>query len=141
MKISSFWKQAIRTVQFSLAALVCSVALNFATAAPTLAAQVQVPTPHLAIFGWGEKEKLSGKVEQLVGKAKAKTGNKLEGTAKQISGRAKYDLDRVEDAAERNANKTGKMAKDIQKSTEKNLNKAQNAANDLVDNVKKNIAQ
>ncbi len=100
MKISSFWKQAIRTVQFSLVALVCSVALNFVTATPTLAAQVQLPTPHLALFGWGEKAK--GKAEQLVGKAQAKTGNKIEGTAKQISGRAKSDLVRVQDAAERN---------------------------------------
>lgn len=55
MKISSFWKQTIRIVQFSLVALVCSVALNFGTAAPTLAAQIQAPTTHLALFGWGEK--------------------------------------------------------------------------------------
>jgi hypothetical protein len=105
MKISSCWKQALRTVQFSLVALVCSIAMNFATAAPTFAAQLQAPTPHLAIFGWGEKAKVEGK-------------------AKQVSGRAKYDIGRVEDAT----NKTGKMAKgmakDIQKSTEKNLNKA-----------------
>jgi uncharacterized protein YjbJ (UPF0337 family) len=124
MKNSSFWKQALRTVQFSLVALICSVALNFATAAPTLAAQLQAPTPHLAIFGWGEKAKVEGK-------------------AKQISGRAKSDIGRVEDAAERNANKTGKMAKgmakDIQKSTEKNLSKAQNNANHAVDSIKKNI--
>jgi uncharacterized protein YjbJ (UPF0337 family) len=105
MKISSCWKQALRTVQFSLVALVCSIAVNFATAAPTFAAQLQAPTPHLAIFGWGEKAKVEGK-------------------AKQVTGRAKYDIGRVEDAT----NKTGKMAKgmakDIQKSTEKNLNKA-----------------
>ena len=96
MKISSFYKQAIRTVQFSLAALIFSVALNFGTA-PSLAAQVQVPTSHLALFGWGEKAE--GKAEQLVGKAQAKIGNKLEGTAKQIDGRAKSDLSRVEDAS------------------------------------------
>jgi hypothetical protein len=85
MKISSFYKQAIRTVQFSIAALICSIVLNFGTAAPSLAAQVQLPTPHLAIFGWGDKEKAEGKVEQLIGKAQAKTGNKLQGTAKQIN--------------------------------------------------------
>jgi uncharacterized protein YjbJ (UPF0337 family) len=100
MKISSCWKQALRTVQFSLVALVCSVALNFATAAPTLAAQIQSPTPHLAIFGWGEKAKVEGK-------------------AKQISGRAKYDIGRVEDAAERNAKKTGEMAKGMAKEIQK----------------------
>jgi uncharacterized protein YjbJ (UPF0337 family) len=126
MKISSCWKQALRTVQFSLVALVCSVALNFATAAPTLAAQIQAPTPHLAIFGWGEKAKVEGK-------------------AKEISGRAKYDIGRVEDAAERNANKTGKMAKgmakDIQKSSEKNLSKAQSSANNAIDSVKRNISR
>jgi hypothetical protein len=37
MKISSFHKQVIRTVQFSIAALICSVALNFGTAAPSIA--------------------------------------------------------------------------------------------------------
>jgi uncharacterized protein YjbJ (UPF0337 family) len=122
MKNSSFWKQAIRTVQFSLVALICSVALNFATAAPTLAAQLQAPTPHLAIFGWGEKAKVEGKAEQ-------------------VSGRAKYDVGRVEDAA----NKTGKMAKgmakDIQKSTEKNLNKAQSKADNAIDSAQKNISR
>ena len=86
MKIPSFYKQVIRTVQFSIAALICSVALNFGTA-PSLAAQVQVPTPHLAIFGWGEKAE--GKAEQVLGKAQSKTGNKLEGTAKQVNGRDK----------------------------------------------------
>ncbi len=143
MKIFSIWNQVIRTVQFSLVALVCSVALNFGTAAPSLAAQVQVPTPHLALFGWGEKEKAQGKVEQLVGKAQAKTGKKLEGTAKQIDGRAKYDLGRVEDAAQRNANKAGKMAKDMKKDTDKNLSKAgdsiKDTANNMVDGVKKII--
>jgi uncharacterized protein YjbJ (UPF0337 family) len=144
MKISSFYKQAIRTVQFSLAALICSVALNFGTAAPSLASQLQVaPTPHLAIFGWGEKEKAEGKVEQLVGKAQAKTGKKIEGTAKQIDGRAKYDLGRVEDAAQRTADKAGKMAKDMKKGTDKNLSKAgdsmKDTANNMVDGVKKII--
>jgi uncharacterized protein YjbJ (UPF0337 family) len=122
MKNSSFWKQALRTVQFSLVALICSVALNFTTAAPTLAAQLQAPTPHLAIFGWGEKTKVEGK-------------------AKQASGRAKYDVGRVEDAA----NKTGKMAKgmakDIQKSTEKNLNKAQSKADNAIDRAQKNMSR
>jgi uncharacterized protein YjbJ (UPF0337 family) len=144
MKFSSFWKQTIRTVQFSFAALVCSVALNFGTATPSLAAQLQVaPTPHLALFGWGEKEKAEGKVEQLVGKAQAKTGNKLEGTAKQISGRAKYDLGRVEGAAQQTADKADKMAKDMKKGTDKNLSKAgdsmKDTANNLVDGAKKLI--
>jgi uncharacterized protein YjbJ (UPF0337 family) len=141
MKISSFYKQAIRTVQFSLAALICSVALNFGTAAPSLAAQVQAPTSHLAIFGWGEKAE--GKAEQLVGKVQAKTGNKLEGTAKQVKGRADYDLGRVEDASRRNADKAGKMVKDIKKGTDKNISKAgdsmKNTANKLVDGAKKVI--
>jgi uncharacterized protein YjbJ (UPF0337 family) len=141
MKISSFYKQAIRTVQFTLAALICSVALNFGTAAPSLAAQVQVPTSHLAIFGWGEKAE--GKAEQLVGKVQAKTGNKLEGTAKQVKGRADYDLGRVEDASRRNADKAGKMVKDIKKGTDKNISKAgdsmKNTANKLVDGAKKVI--
>lgn len=141
MKISSFYKQAIRTVQFCLAALICSVALNFGTAAPSLAAQVQVPTSHLAIFGWGEKAE--GKAEQLVGKVQAKTGNKLEGTAKQVKGRADYDLGRVEDTAQRNADKAGKIVKDIKKGTDKNISKAgdsmKNTANKLVDGAKKVI--
>jgi gas vesicle protein len=141
MKISSFYKQTIRTVQFSLAALICSVALNFGTAAPSLAAPVQVPAPHLALFGWGEKAE--GKVEQLIGKAQAKTSNKLEGTAKQISGRAKYDLSRLEDASQRAADKTGKMAKEMKKGTDKNISKAgdsiQGTANNMVDGFKKMI--
>jgi hypothetical protein len=140
MKIPSFYKQVIRTVQFSIAALICSVALNFGTA-PSLAAQVQVPTPHLAIFGWGEKAE--GKAEQVLGKAQSKTGNKLEGTAKQVNGRAKSDLSRVEDGTNRAANKAGKMAKDIKKGTDKNLSKAgdsiKNTANNLVDGAKKMI--
>ena len=112
MKISSFYKQAIRTIQFSLAALICSVALNFGTAAPSLAAQWQLaPTPPLALFGWGEKAE--GKAEQLVGKAQSMTGNKLEGTGKQIQGRAKSDLGRVKDASDRTANKAEKMSKEI----------------------------
>lgn len=139
MKISSIWKQIVRTAQFSLAALVCSVALNFVTAAPSLAAQVQVlPAPQLALFGFGRQ--VEGKAEQLVGKVQAKTGAKLDGTAKQIGGRAKSDIGRVEDAAKRNANKAGDMAKDMKKSTEKNLSKAQdgikNAANNAIDTVK-----
>jgi cytochrome c556 len=109
--------------------------------APAVAAQVQLPAPHLALFGWGDKAE--GKVEQLVGKAQVKTGNKLEGTAKQISGRAKYDLVRVEEAAQRTADKTDKMAKDMKKGTEKNLNKAgdsiKDTANNMVDGVKKMI--
>jgi uncharacterized protein YjbJ (UPF0337 family) len=141
VKISLFYKQAIRTVQFSLAALICSVALNFGIATPSLAAQVQIPIPHLALFGWGEKAE--GKTEQLLGKAQAKTGKKLEGTAKQIDGRAKYDLGRVEDAAQRTADKTGKMAKEMKKGTDKNLSKAgdsiKDTANNLVDGAKKNI--
>lgn len=139
MKISSFYKQAIRTVQFSIAALICSVALSFGTAAPSLAAQVQAPTSHLAIFGWGEKAE--GKAEQLVGKAQSKTGSKLEGSAKQIDGRAKSDLSRVEDATNRAADKAGKVAKDIKKGTDKNLSQARNSikdtANNLVDGSKK----
>ncbi|WP_310424638.1 hypothetical protein [Chamaesiphon sp. VAR_48_metabat_135_sub] len=142
MKISSFYKQAIRTVQFSIAALICSVALNFGTAAPSLAAQLQVaPTPHLALFGWGEKAE--GKAEQLVGKVQAKTGQKIEGTAKQIDGRAKYDLGRVEDGAQRTADKAGKMAKEMKKGTDKNLSKAgdsmKDTANNMVDGTKKII--
>jgi hypothetical protein len=125
MKISSFYKQVIRTVQFSLAALICSVALNFGTAAPSLAAQIQLPTSNLAIFGWGEKAE--GKAEQLVGKAQSKTGNKLEGTGKQVKGRADYDLGRVEDASRRTADKAGKMAKDIKKGIDKNLSQAGNS--------------
>lgn len=140
MKISSFYKQAIR-IRFFLAALICSVALSFGTAAPSLAAQVQAPTSHLAIFGWGEKAE--GKAEQLVGKIQAKTGNKLEGTAKQINGRAKSDLSRVEDATNRAADKAGRMSKDIKKGTDKNLSKAgdsiQDTANNLVDGAKKMI--
>jgi cytochrome c556 len=142
MKFSSLYKQAIRTVQFSIAALICSVALNFGTAAPSLAAQVQVaPTPHLAIFGWGEKAE--SKAEQLLGKVQSKTGNKLEGTANQIKGRAKYDVGRVEDAAQRTGNKADKMAKDLKKGTDKNLSKAgdsiKDTANNLVDGAKKII--
>lgn len=140
MKISSFYKQAIRTVQFSLAALICTVALNFGTA-PSLAAQVQAPTAHLAIFGWGEKAE--GTAKQLVGKAQAKTGKKLEGTAKQIEGRAQSDLSRVEDRAERAADKAGRMSKDIKKGIDKNLSQAensiQNTATNLVDGAKKMI--
>ena len=140
MKISSFYKQAIRTVQFSLAALICSVALNFGTA-PSLAAQVQVPTSHLALFGWGEKAE--GTAEQLVGKAQAKTGKKIEGTAKQLDGRAKSDLGRVEDRAERAADKAGQVSKDIKKGIDKNLSRARNStkdtANNLVDDAKKMI--
>ncbi len=117
MKISSFWQQTIRTVQFSLLALVCSVALGLSDAAPAFAAQVQVqlPTSHLALFGWGEKAKVEGKVEQLVDKVQAKTGNKLESTAKQIGGRAKYDLGRVEDAVQRTGDKADQMTKDAEK--------------------------
>jgi uncharacterized protein YjbJ (UPF0337 family) len=127
MKISSFYNRAIRAVQFSLAALVCSVALNFGTATPSLASQLQVtPTPQLAIFGWGEQKKVEGKVEQIIGKAQAKTGSKLEGTAKQIEGDAKYDVGRMEDAAQRTADKAGKMAKEIKQATDKNLSKARN---------------
>ncbi len=127
MKISSFFKQAIRTLQFSLAALIFGIALNFGTAA-SLAAQSQVaPTPHLAIFGWGEK-------------AQAK---KIEGTAKQIDGRAKYDVGRVEDAGKRTAEKAGKMAKEIKKGSDKNLSKAgdsmKDAANNTIDGVEKII--
>ena len=140
MKISSFYKQAIRTVQFSLAALICSVALNFGTA-PSLAAQIQVPTPYLAIFGFGEKAE--GKAQELVGKVQSKAGNKLEGTANQIKGRSKSDLSRVGDTAERAADKAGKMSKDIKKGIDKNLSKAgdsiQDTANDLVDGAKKMI--
>ncbi len=140
MQISSFYKQAIRTVQFSLAALICSVALNFGTA-PSLAAQVQLPTSHLAIFGWGEKAE--GTAQQLVGKVQAKAGNKLEGTANQLGGRAKSDIGRVEDRAERAADKAGKVSKDIKKGIEKNLSRAgnsiQDTANDLVDGTKKMI--
>lgn len=140
MKISSFYNQAIRTVQFSLAALICSVALNFGTA-PSLAAQVQIPTPHLAIFGFGEKAE--GKAQELVGKVQAKAGNKLEGTANQVEGRAKSDLSRVGDSAERAADKAGKISKDIKKGIDKNLSKAgdsiQDTANDLVDGAKKMI--
>ncbi len=143
MKISSFWKQTIRTVQFSLAALVCSVALNFAAAAPTLAAQLQVPTPHLALFGIGEGRKAEGKVEQLVGKVQAKTGNKLEGASKQVAGRAKSDIGRVEDAAQEAGDKAGQMAKDARKSAAKNMSNAQDSmkdtANDAIDSVKKLI--
>lgn len=139
MKISSFSRQAIRTIQFSLAALICSVALSFGTAAPSLAAQVQAPTSHLAIFGWGEKAE--GKAEQLVGKAQSKIGNKLDGSSKQIDGRAKSDLSRVEDATNRAADKAGKVAKDIKKGTDKNLSQARNSiqdtANNLVDGSKK----
>jgi uncharacterized protein YjbJ (UPF0337 family) len=130
MKFSSLWQQTIRTVQFSLVALVCSVALNFGNAAPTLAAQVQAPSSHLALFGWGEKAE--GKAEQLVGKAQSKTGKQLEGTAKQINGRAKYDLGRVEDAAQR--------AKDARKSVGKNMintkDDMKNNANNAIDSVK-----
>lgn len=144
MKISSFYRQAIRTVQFSLAALVCSVALNFGTAAPTLAAQLQVaPTPHLAIFGWGEQKKVEGKVEQLIGKTQAKAGNNLDGNAKQIEGRAKYEIGRAGDAAQRTADRAGKMAKEIKKGTDKNLSKAgdsiKDTANDLIDGAKKMV--
>jgi uncharacterized protein YjbJ (UPF0337 family) len=142
MKISAFYKQAIRTIQFSLAALVCSIALNFGTATPTLAAQLQVtPTSHLAIFGWGEKAE--GKADQIIGKAQSKTGNQLEGTANQIKGRAKSDLGRVEDTTQRTADKAGKMAKDIKKGTDKNLSQARNSiqdtTNNLVDGAKKII--
>jgi uncharacterized protein YjbJ (UPF0337 family) len=140
MKIYSFYKQAIRTIQFSLAVLVCSVALNFGTAS-SLAAQVQLPTSHLAIFGWGEKAE--GKAEEIVGKVQAKTGKKLEGTANQVGGRAKSDLSRVEDRAERAADKAGKVSKDIKKGIDKNLSRAGNSTkdtvNDLVDGAKKMI--
>ena len=140
MKIPSFYKQVIRTVQFSIAALICSVALNFGTA-PSLAAQVQVPTSHLALFGWGEKAE--GTAEQLVGKAQAKTGKKIEGTAKQLDGRAKSDLGRVEDRAERAADKAGQVSKDIKKGIDKNLSRAgkstKDTANNLVDGAKKMI--
>ncbi len=133
MKIPSFFRQPIRTIQFSLAALICSVALSFGTAAPSLAAQVQAPTPHLAIFGWGEKAQ--GKAEELVGKAQAKTGNKLEGTAKQIDGRAKSDLSRVEDATNNAADKAGKISKDIKKGADKNLSQARNSIKDTANNL------
>lgn len=144
MNISSFSRQAIRTVQFSLAALVCSIALNFSTIAPAHAAQLQsAPTPHLAIFGWGEQKKVEGKVEQIIGKTQAKAGNNLDGNTKQLEGRAKYDLGRAENAAQRTANKAGNMAKDIKKGTDKNLRKTgdaiQDTANDLIDGAKKMI--
>ncbi len=139
MNISSFYKQVIRTVQFSLAALICSVALNFGTTAPALAAQIQTPTPHLAIFGWGEQAE--GKAEQILGKAQSKAGNKLDGTANQIEGRAKSDLGRTKTAAQRTADNAGKMAKDIKKDTDKNLSKAgdsiKDTANDLINGTKK----
>jgi uncharacterized protein YjbJ (UPF0337 family) len=139
MKISSIWKQIVRTAQFSLAALVCSVALNFATPAPSLAAQVQVlPAPQIALFGFGRQAE--GKAEELAGKIQSKTGAKLDGSAKQVSGRAKSDIGRVESAAERNADRAGDMAKDMKKSAEKNLSKAQDdikdAANNAIDTVK-----
>lgn len=142
MKISSFYKQAIRTVKFSLVALICGLALNFGTATSSLASQLQpAPTPTLAIFGWGEKAQ--GKADQLIGKSQVKIGNKLEGTSKQISGRAKYDIGRVEAASQRTANKVDKMAKDIKKGTDKNLSKAgdsiKDTANNLVDSAKKII--
>jgi uncharacterized protein YjbJ (UPF0337 family) len=143
MRISSLYKQFIRAVKFSIVALICSVAINFVSAAPSVASQLQAPTPHLAIFGWGEREKTEGKVEQVVGKVQAKTGERLEGTAKQVDGRAKSDLGRVEDAAQNTANKADKMAKDMKKGTDKNLGKVgdsiKDTANGLVDGAKKII--
>ena len=134
MKISSFYQQAIRAVQLSLAALIWSIALNFGTTAPSLAAQWQVaPTPPLALFGWGEKAE--GKVQQLVGKGQSMTGNKLEGTGNQIQGRGKADLGRVKDASDRTANQAEKMSKDLKKGIDKSLSKAGDRIEDTADNI------
>jgi uncharacterized protein YjbJ (UPF0337 family) len=112
MKSSSIWKQTIRTVQLSLAILVCIATFSFGMAEPSLAANARVlPTSPVAIFGFGRE--VEGKAEQLQGKAEARTGNKIKGMTKQIKGRAKYDLGRVEDAASRNAAQTKGMVKNI----------------------------
>lgn len=143
MKISSFWQQAIRNIQISLAAIACSIVLNFGTACPTLAAQLQAPTPHLALFGIGEGRKVEGRSEQFAGKVQAKTGNKFEGLSKQVTGRAESDIGRVEDAAQVAGDKADRMAKDARKGVAKNISNAKDSmkdtANDAIDSVKKLI--
>ncbi|MCY7368437.1 MAG: hypothetical protein LH474_09825 [Chamaesiphon sp.] len=119
MKISSFYKQAIRTVQFSLAALICAVALNFGTATSALAAQLQVaPTPHLAIFGWGEKAQ---------GKSEVMTGKNLEGSSSGNKGIEQ--LPKIDAAAAKVAERSSPMGLDEITARSKNgLNEIQGSA-------------